>query len=121
MGATLAKSYRNASATNTKVLVQAGNFNIVGWNLINPDAADSAYLKIYNAASIADVTLGTTAPVETLLIPFGPGTGLLSNEQNLQIACPLGIVYAVTLEMADSGTSAPTTACYVGLRYLPNQ
>ncbi len=111
--------YRNPAATNTKILVIGGNQAVIGWNLIN-DNADSAYLKIYSAADIADVILGSTTPVETLLIPPGPGTALISNEDKFNIACPLGIVIAVTKSMADSASDAPTAVCYVKLLYANN-
>lgn len=119
MPSVIQKPFRQVAVTNTKVLVQAGNWAIVGWNLINTNSTN-AYLKIFNAASAADVTLGTTTPEDTLCIPAA-GTSVLSNEDKYQIGCSLGIVIACTTEMADSGTTAPSTGCYVQLFYNSNQ
>lgn len=118
MPSTVYKTYRQVtigatlSASN---LVNSGGCTLVGWNLINPDSAN-AYLKLYNASSHSDVTVGTTVPVRTLLVP-GSGTAFLSNEDKFQLNFPLGIVVAVTTGLADSNTGAPSTGCYVELYY----
>lgn len=116
----LKKTFRQVTVTATKVLVAAGNFNLVGWNLINQDAT-AAYLKLYNAAAIGDVTLGTTTPVKTLFIPDS-GTSLLSVDgESLQDGFSLGIVIAVVTGILDSSTTAPSTGAYVELKYQANQ
>lgn len=118
MGA-LTNIFRQVTVTNTAVLVAAGNFNLVGWNLINHDAT-RAFLKLCNAVTAGAVTIGTTPVVKTLEIPAS-GTVFLSNDGNLQAAFQNGIVIYVVTGLLDNSTAAPTTGCCVELSYLPNQ
>lgn len=119
MPSVVQQQYRNPSiSTSAAVLVSAGSRVLVGWNVITTGTS-SSFLKFYNAASAGDVTVGTTTPIRTLLIPAS-GTALLSNEDQFQVAFNLGIVIAVTGAMADSDTSAPNAACYVEILYSAN-
>lgn len=118
MPSTVQNSYRNVAVTNVATLVEAGNLALVGWNLINP-IATTAYLKLYNAATAAEVTVGTTVPIETLQIPAA-GLFWQSNEDKFQLAFSKGIVIAVVTGIADSNASAPGTGCYVRLSYANN-
>jgi hypothetical protein len=43
------------------VLIQAGQTIVTAYNIHNTTAAD-AFLQMFNAAAIADVTMGTTVP-----------------------------------------------------------
>lgn len=118
---TIPKQFRQVSVTNAPVLVQAGNYNLVSWNLINPSSTQACYLKFCDASSANSVTVGSTAVVKTILVPFGPGTNILTNEEKNQIAFKSGIViYAVT-GIADSDTSAPLNGCYVEIGIQQNQ
>lgn len=117
--ARLTLKYRNTGVSSTALLVAAGNFDIIGWNLINTGASN-AFLKFYNSATAAGVTVGTTTPVKTLLIPAG-GTFMLSNEEKLQDGYNNGIVIAATSGLADSDTGVPTTSVYVELNYQASQ
>ena len=62
----------NLTDTTVK-LVQAGSTLMYLVNVHNPDAA-AAHLQLFNAAAIADVTLGTTVPDLSLQIPIGVDT-----------------------------------------------
>ena len=115
----LQKSFRQVAVVNTAVVVEAGNWAIAGWNLINP-ISTSAYLKFYNSATAGAVTVGTTTPLMTVLIPAA-GTFWQSNEDQFQMGFNLGIVVAVTTGIADNDTAAPATGCYVQLFYNTNQ
>lgn len=115
----LAIKFRNTGVSNTAVLVAAGNLDLIGWNLINTGTVN-LFLKFYNAATAAAVTVGTTAVVRTLLIPAA-GTVFLSNEEKFQDGFNLGIVIAVTTLIADSDTTVPVTAAYVELSYQTSQ
>lgn len=119
MPSVVQKQYRSPNVTTAAAtLVLAGNLVLVGWNLITTGTS-SAYLKLYNAATAGAVTVGATTPIRTLLIPAS-GTALLSNEDQFQVAFPLGIVFAVTGALADTDTSAPSAACYVEILYSSN-
>lgn len=119
MASVIQNPFRQVAVVATAVLVITGNQALVGWNLINP-ITTSAYLKLYNAAAAIDVTVGSTIPVMTLLIPAS-GTFWQSNEDQFQVAFPLGIVIACTTGIADSDTASPGTGCYVQLFYNTNR
>ena len=119
MGSQLQKIYRNTAVSSTALLVETGSNLLVGWNLININTTN-CFLKVYNAAAAVDVTVGTTTPLETLLIPAS-GCHILSNEDMFQIGCSLGMVIAVTTGMLDNSSAAPSTACYVKLLYSDRQ
>ena len=121
MASTVFKQYRQTSITNTLTssnVVASGFCTLVGWNLINPNTSN-VYLKLYNAAAYTDVTVGTTIPVRTLLIP-GSGTAFLSNEDKFQLNFNLGLVVAITSGMADNNTGAPSSGSYVEILYDGN-
>lgn len=119
MPSIIQKQYRLNNITDaTKYLVVAGNYVLVGWNIATKGTTN-AYLKLFNAAATTDVTLGTTAPIRTLVIPAS-GTALLSNEDEFQVAFPLGMVYAVTGDLLDTDTSSPAGACMVEILYSAN-
>lgn len=115
MASTIPIIFFNREVTNSLVLVAAGRVTLVGWLLQNHSTA--AYLKLYNAASISDVTLASTVPDKILAIPTGPG-GLffLSNEDKFQQNFNLGLVIAVVSTLTESA-SAPAQACSVELSY----
>lgn len=110
--------FRQVAVTNTAVLVIAGDVCLMGWNLIN-SIGTAAYLKFYNAATAAAVTVGTTAVVRTLYIPAS-GTAVLSNEGAFQRQFSLGMVIAVTTGIADNNSAAPSTGPYVEILYANN-
>jgi hypothetical protein len=116
MASTVGKISRTVAMTNAATLISAGASVLVGWNLINP-ITTAAYLKLYNAASAGAVTVGSTTPVKTLLIPPGPGLFFLSNEDKFQQNFNLGIVAAVVTGIADDNSTAPGTGCYVEIMY----
>lgn len=119
MPSTVQIQYRSNNITTAAAfLVATGNRVLVGWNLITIGTT-SSYLQLYNAAATTDVTVGTTAPIRTLLIPAG-GTALLSNEDQFQLQFNLGIVGAVTGGMLDNSSAAPNGACMVEILYNSN-
>lgn len=118
MASTVQPTYRNPNVTTAAAtLIATGAQILVGWNLINKGTSN-AFLKLYNAAAAVDVTVGTTTPVRTLLIP-GSGTAFLSNEDKWQKNFPLGMVFAVTGDMLDTDSSAPSGACHIEVLYAP--
>ena len=115
MASTIPIIFFNRAVTNTLILVATGRVTLVGWLLSNHSTA--AYLKLYNAAAITDVTLASAVPDKILPIPTGPG-GLffLSNEDKFQQNFSLGLVIAVVSTLTESAT-APAQACSVELSY----
>lgn len=105
--------YRNTNVAATVITVKATAGNLYGVNLVNTNASTACYFKLFDAAS---VTLGTTAPVEVVVVPantvvfFEPKIAAFSYHSN-------SIKIAATLGLADSSVTGPATDLYVELKY----
>lgn len=99
----------DASVTATVELLRTGNVVLMAVEVENPNT-DPVYLQLFDAAAVTDVTIGTTTPTDTRMIPAGAGGGV--NTSRL-IEIPrrfgLGLCYAITTTR--SGSTAPSTAC----------
>lgn len=91
-----------------KFLIRVGLADLVGWNIINTNAA-VVYVQLFNAAATGDVTLGSTEPKMILALPSGVGTSIFAmvGPEN-HISFPLGIVVAATT--TPTGAIAPGAA-----------
>lgn len=80
----------------------------------NPNTV-KCYLQLFDAAAVADVTVGTTTPTVTLYIPPGDGTenGVRTKEFDGACRFEKGLVYACTTGREDNG--APTTDLPINL------
>lgn len=81
-----------------------------------------AYIKLYNAKAVADVTCGSGTPLDRKMIPFGTGSsGGGFNLSNINgDAYGVGIVMCVTTGIQDTDTGAPAANTYlVGLHFKP--
>ena len=97
------KPFKKLDADETKFSVS--EYPTLLFNVIATNTATSVrYLKLYNAAS-ADVTVGTTVPKMTLMIPAG--------SLGFSITCQRGVLFSVGLTAAvttgadDTDTGAP--------------
>lgn len=117
MASTVQKSYRNPQLSNTVILVETGLQALVGWNLFNIGASN-AFVKLYNKASAAAVTLATDEPKETLMVPAG-GLFFLSNEDKYQLNFSQGLCIVATLSSLDGTSNAPVAPVYCKLLYEP--
>ena len=95
--------YRSA-LTATAVLASPGITNLTGYNIANPNGA-TVFVQLFDAASAAAVTLGTTAPTLVLSIP---ASGVLDGTQASPVTFANGLVVAATTTA--TGSSAPGTA-----------
>lgn len=94
--------------TSTTVLVQKGGVGLCGIVIANLAAATS-WLQLFDAAALADVTLGTTKPTITIAVAAS-----VSKEVNLDgMRFKLGLVVASTTT-AEGNTTASTNVC-IGL------
>lgn len=77
-------------------LYKSGTAQLCGWNIINTNAA-IAYIQLFNASDITNVTLGTTSPTLILAVPTGAGSTVFAmiSDSN-KMSFPLGIVAAAT-------------------------
>jgi len=96
------------STTVTSVKSSAGQ--LYGWFIGNPNAS-IAYVQIFNTAS-GSVTLGTTAPIMSLMIP---ASGSANVEYNNGIAYGTAISIAATTTY--NGSTAPGTGLVVNVMY----
>lgn len=111
----MATPYRNAALTNTAVLVKGAPCEVAGWQNFNIAAAD-AWLHLYDAATAGAVTVGTTTPDYSILIPAGSGVLYGGNTDDLQdpLRFESGLVIAATA--GPTNGTAPTSTVVVNLR-----
>lgn len=64
--------YFKSDLTNTKTLVRAGSLRLTTMEVQNINTSD-IFVQMFNAAAVADVTLGTTAPTQSYCIPASDG------------------------------------------------
>ena len=110
--------YRSVAGNATAKLVLTGMRRLHGYHTFSINNEDN-FLHIYDAAAITDVTVGTTDPVLTLLVPAGDGTIYGAGAEdfgNFPIVLKNGLVWAVTKEK-DGAATAPDVDCGVNFRY----
>ena len=90
-----------AAATETKALLKTGPVNLYGLIAENNHTAD-VFLQIFNAASTADVTVGTTVADFSIRLPAS-GALILDNHRAFK-HFNKGVVYAVTLTRTGAGS-----------------
>lgn len=106
----------DASGDNTAQVLYAGAGKVFYIHAINRNTAD-AYLQFFDLAA-ADVTVGTTTPKLSFLVPGGNGTTAGAFEAHFDAApleFELRVTYACTTT-ATGGTN-PTTALTLNFSY----
>ena len=88
------------SAATTNGTVVKGSAGAIGQIVVSNNAASASYFKLYNSTT---VTVGTTTPVLTALVPAG-GTIVLGG--NSPIRCSTGICIGLTKGIAVADTTA---------------
>jgi hypothetical protein len=88
------------SAASTNGTVVRNIFAAIGLITVSNNAATASYFKLYNSAT---VTVGTTTPVLTALVPAG---GTISIGGNSPIRCSAGISIGLTKGIAVADTAA---------------
>lgn len=94
--------FRSLDLDETEEEVKATAGQVYGYYVSNSGAA-AAYLKFYNATA-ASVTVGTTTPVLTLLVPAGAAANV---GLPYPVAFSTAITVAATTGVADSDTTGP--------------
>ncbi len=108
MSATINQTFniqRQASLTNTTILLRSGPTALFGWNFINKNAAIE-FVQMFDAASTGDVILGTTAPTIAIALTTGVDVATIM-ALNIPLAFKNGLVVACTT--TETGSSAPAT------------
>lgn len=103
--------FRHAALSNTAVEVKAEPGTLGGWSFGNPDAAALAYVHFYDTAG--DVTVGTTVPILSLIVPFGGG----NNHPISNYGIPFHNGLKVAASTTAAGGSAPSSALTVNVYY----
>lgn len=95
-------TFRSIDLDETEEEAKATAGQVYCWAIYN-NAAATTYLKFYNATA-ANVTVGTTTPVDTWPIPAGSAAIGCSP---IGIAFDTAITVAATTGVADNNTGAP--------------
>lgn len=104
---------RKTDLTKIKTTVKTGAANLMGWNIINPNAT-AVYVKFYDKL-IADVTVGTTVPILTLMVPANGS--VYQQPDCIQASASLGLVVLATSLLADTDTTDVTTPIQINVKY----
>lgn len=110
------KTARDTSVDNTNQALKVGNGEIAYFQITNGGTVD-AYFQIYDALT-ASVTVGTTAPTWTFLVPAGVGATQVGAYEytGAPLKFEVGAIYACTT--TPTGGTDPTTKPVLGiLRY----
>ena len=96
-----------SAATTNITLVKAGNDVRLRGVCVSSINAAARYLKFFDLAATASLTLGTTVPDLTLIIPgAAAGAGIAYNFPDEGVPFRNGIVIATTTEITTAGTTA---------------
>ena len=105
-------TYRNINLGTTGVSVKASAGQIYGGDFFNTDAADVAYVKVYNNAG---TPTDASTPIRTYLVP---PLGGVAFAKPVGLELGTGISLRATKLLADNDTTAPTSAIVVNLDYI---
>lgn len=107
--------YFDADGDNTAQTVKTTGGRIHYLEVSNPNATD-AYIQFYDAAA-GSVTVGTTTPVQSFLVPAGDGTKDAGTEKTFNFPWKFNdaITYACTTTA--TGSTDPTTGLVVNILY----
>lgn len=105
-----ASYYSNTALSSTKQQISSAACTVTGWAVHNPAAA-TTYIQIWDLAS-ASVTVGTTAPSWTLVLPAGATANMFDTGG---VKHATGFTVAATTTA--TGSTAPATAAVVSFFY----
>lgn len=112
------KDFRDTDVTDELVGVAecgVGGLTVRGFNIINPNNTD-VYVKFFDNFDF-DITLGTTTPNMTLLVPANGSIFEPFQSQKAIYYFSTAINIAAVTGLADSSTTAPASGVYVQLQY----
>ena len=113
MARTVQVPFFDATGTSTAENVGTTNRWLHYFHVVNSNLVD-AYIQLFNALA-ADVTVGTTAPNQSYLVPAGNGVDAGAFEASF----PDGLYFSTALSFActttPTGNGNPTTALTVNM------
>lgn len=112
------RPYTNGALTATVVDVSTRCEGILkGLQAYNPNTSD-VWVQVFKVAA-ASVTLGTTTPVLSFLVPKGDGTNRGAYVDDFVAGISLGgVAVSVAATTTRAGSTAPSTAIEVNMQYL---
>jgi len=106
-----------ADQSGTAVLVHTGSTNITTLEAQNINTVD-LFIQLFDAASASSVTVGTTTPNQSFVIPASDGTNRAATSKDWAdrgLMFRNGLVIAITTTA--TGSTSPGTACVVNISY----
>lgn len=103
------RPYFSNNGTSTKAAIKAGEAHLFALEVSNPNT-DDAFIQLFDAA-IANVTVGSTTPTLSLLVPAGQSStvrGAMDKDYPDGVFFGSGITYACTT--TPTGSTNPTSA-----------
>lgn len=98
----------SATLANTKIQLSANPCDILYCNIENPDATNKAYVQFFDAIA-TNVTVGTTKPKRSIVIPAGSTwDGLFT------VPMSFGTALTIAATTTREGAVAPVTSLIVG-------
>lgn len=112
--------YRNTSVSNSAITILTNldptvKIVIKGFNIINPNNSD-VYIKFYDV-DYTSVTVGTTTPKSTLMIPHNGSIYEPWVSTKIINTFDRYVTFAVTTGLSDTSNTAPTSNIMVELMY----
>lgn len=106
--------FLNSAVTNTAVAVAAYPVRLFYIHVINPNTTD-VFIQIFDS-QVGDVTVGTTTPKQSWLIPGGTGASNRGAFES-EFSWPLQLLTALTIAVTTGPTNstAPGTAIIVNM------
>lgn len=101
--------YLDGALLATVQLVAAGNVVMDSYYIFNPDSA-VAYIQLFDCATAAGVTLGTTTPVWSIPVPAGAAANLAG----LALEFKLGLCIAATTTYKNSTPAGTANIVNIG-------
>ena len=105
----------DSSVTATAELLKTGHTALLSVEVENPNTSP-VYLQLFDVAATTSVTLGSTTPTVSRMVPAGAGGGVNSARLiEIPTGFTNGCVYAITTTA--TGAVAPTSVCLLNFTY----
>lgn len=105
-------TYRDTAVSNSLVDVRSDSVELLGVRVYNPDGADDAYLQFFNDVK-ASVTLGTTTPIDEIVVPSGAGVVIEPGALGIEMVKGLSMAATKSAGASDAPTSDLHVVLYV--------
>lgn len=101
--------YSDANWNGAATLVQGAGHKYIQTIFIDNENSSARFLQVFNAAAVADVTLGTTEPILNVRVPATD-----NRDVDVHAWFQAGVVIALT-DTTRGATTAGTGNIYIGI------